>query len=321
MLWDFSISKSAGIVVRTWPFVLLRVAVYGLFAAVFLVMVVSGGIIGHQTLPMVFDGMVPMQGGIFGAFGGMALGGLVLRILREYSLYMVKAAHVAVMVRLFDHGALPVGTTQLTFGWRQVRDRFAEASVLFALDQLIKAALDGIGQTMQRLGGFVPGLRALFGIVQAIADIAIGYVDEIVLAQNLRTKSTNPWRTSADAVVLYAQNGGAMLRNAAWLALFLALAGICIFAVVAGPVALALGAFDGPVQIYGLIGSMVTTLFVLHVLLEPFAVCALMSVYFEQIDGQSPDPRWEERLDRTSPALAELRANGETFGNGAAQPA
>ncbi|WP_349363924.1 MAG: hypothetical protein ABL307_00625 [Roseitalea porphyridii] len=321
MLWDFSIPKAAGIVARTWPFLLLRVAVYGLFAMVFLVMTVSGGIIGHQTLPLLFETIVPMQGGIFGAFGGMAFGGLVLRILREYSLYMVKAAHVAVMVRLFDHGALPAGASQLAYGWGQVRERFAEASVLFALDQLIKAALAGIGQTMQRLGGFMPGLRAVFGIVQAIADVAIGYVDEIVLAQNLRTKSTNPWKASADAVVLYAQNGGAMLRNAAWLTLILAVAGVAVFVVVAGPVALALGGLEGPVQMYGLIGSAVVTIFVLHVLLEPFAVCALMSVYFARIDGQTPDPRWEERLNRATPALAELRANGEDFGDGAVQPA
>lgn len=321
MLWDFSISRTLGLVMRTWPFLLLRVLVFGVFAAIFLVLTVSGGVIGHQLLPVAFEALVPMQAGIFGAMGGMALGGLVLRILREYSLYLVKAAHVAVMVRLMDHGALPAGQSQLAYGWQEVRMRFAEASILFALDQLIKAALAVIGNIVNRVGGVVPGLRTIFGPILAVAEIAIGYVDEIVLAQNLRTRSTNPWQTSADAVVLYAQNGVAMLKNAAWLTLFLLVAGAAIFVSIVGPVSLLLGEVQGPVQLYGLTATVIATLFLLHVLLEPFAVAALMSVYFARIDGQSPDPRWEERINRATPALAELRANGEDLGEGAPQAA
>lgn len=321
MLWDFSISRTLGLVLRTWPFLVLRILVYGLFAIVFLVMTVSGGIIGHQVLPFLFDAMMPMQGGIVGALGGVTLGGLVVRILREYSLYLVKAAHVAVIVRLYDHEALPAGRSQLAFGWHEVSDRFTQASLLFALDQLIKAALAAIGDVMRRFGGGVPGLTTVFGILQSIADVAIGYVDEIVLAHNLRTRSTNPWQTSADAIVLYAQNGRVMLKNAAWLTLFVLVAAIGIFAAVAGPVSLVLAGFEGPSQVYGMIGSAIVTTFILHVVLEPFAVSALMSVYFAHIDGQTPDPRWEDRLNRATPALAEMRANGDDPGMAATQPA
>ena len=41
-------------------------------------------------------------------------------------------------------------------------------------------------------------------------------------------------------------------------------------------------------------------------LLEPFAIAALMSVYFKVIEGQEPDPSWLGRLNDASAKFREL---------------
>ncbi|MCF6316910.1 MAG: substrate-binding domain-containing protein [Marinosulfonomonas sp.] len=41
------------------------------------------------------------------------------------------------------------------------------------------------------------------GGVRAILRIAVGLIDEVILAQIFRTRSENPWGTARDAVVLY----------------------------------------------------------------------------------------------------------------------
>lgn len=307
MLWDFSIGRTFGVVARTWPFLVLRLIVFGITGLIFVVMVASGGVLGHELLPLIFGDLSAMQSGIFGAMGGVGLGALVVRIVREYTLYMVKAAHIAVIVRLIDHGSLPHGAGQLSYGWRTTRERFVEASLLFGLDQMIKAALAGVRKLFDRIGGWLPGLGVILSIVGAIVEVAVSYVDEIILAHNIRNPSANPWRTSADAVVLYAQNGRVMLKNAAWLALFLLIGGLAILAVFVGPFALMAEGLPGPNNGYALAAAIVLAIVIMNVILEPIAFCALLQVYDQATAGQTPDPAWEQRLDRATPAFSELR--------------
>ena len=42
-------------------------------------------------------------------------------------------------------------------------------------------------------------------------------------------------------------------------------------------------------------------------LIEPIAMTALMQVYFKVIEGQEPDPEWEEKLDGVSNKFRELK--------------
>jgi len=75
---------------------------------------------------------------------GLGIVALVMYWLREYILYIVKAGHIAVLVELIDNRPLPEGRGQIEHAQRIVRARFAEASVLFAVDQLIKGVLRAI---------------------------------------------------------------------------------------------------------------------------------------------------------------------------------
>ena len=62
----------------------------------------------------------------------------------------------------------------------------------------------------------IPGLQNVVGLVKAFLRIAVGLVDEVILAHAIRTNATNPWASAQTALVLYAQNYPTMLKNAAW---------------------------------------------------------------------------------------------------------
>ena len=98
----------------------------------------------------------PESFAIWGGIFGMGFVGVAVYWAREWLLYMVKAAHIAVIVKLIDGEALPDGKGQVAYGREIVTARFGEANLLFALDQLIKgviAAITGASQWRPAHGG------------------------------------------------------------------------------------------------------------------------------------------------------------------------
>lgn len=310
-MWDFSFTRSLAMVAQTWPFLVLRLVVVILSTLIFLVMGASGALLGHQLVPLVTDSLNAWQGAIFGTIGGVGLGMAVLRILREYALYLVKAAHIAVLVRLVDTGRLP-DEPQLAYGRQVVGARFRQASLLFGLDQMIKLVVHAVAKVFSRVGLLlpIPGLLPLLRIIHAVIETSVTFVDEIILAHNIRHPGQNPFKGATDALVLYTQNGKAMLRNSAWLTLFLSLLGLALVVAVVGPFALWYYYETGPEQAYALFGAAVALLLIKEVVLEPIAVTALLQAFTKVTAGQQPDPRWRERLDAASPAFAKLGNNG-----------
>jgi hypothetical protein len=57
-------------------------------------------------------------------------------------------------------------------------------------------------------------------------------------------------------------------------------------------------------------------------ILEPVAIASLMQVYFKTIEGQTPNPEWEARLDSVSKRFKELgaKAAGWIGGRPAGRP-
>lgn len=308
-MWDFSLETTLSLLVRTWPFLLLRFLVFGGIALLFLAATGSGALIGYGIGTTFYDEASGYQFGIFGTIGGFVVSGLIFRLIRHYILYMVKAAHIAVLVRLMHGEALPEGTGQVAHGRQIVTQRFAEANALFALDLLIKGVVKTIGRIISGIGGFIPipGLRQIIGIINAIIETSVTFVDEIILAYNIRTDSDNPWQSSRHALVLYAQNGKTMIKNAAWLTFFLFALSLLIFLILVAPLAALFAAAPGTTFAYGIIAAVVLAIFVKETLIEPFAVAALMQVYFKTIEGQEPDREWDEKLAGMSSKFRELK--------------
>lgn len=321
-MWDFSFSRAVGLVLRTLPFILLRLVVYGAMTLAYCFTIGTGAGIGW---------LIGRVGG--GGPGGAFLGGLIgfgltsaiLYLLREYLLYMVKAAHIAVLVELLDNKPVPDGQNQLTYGANTVRAHFTESSVLFGVDQLIKGVINALARILRGIESIlpVPGLDTLVNLINAVMRMSLTYVDEIILAYLLRTRAANPWSASQDALVLYAQNYRHLLKNAFWLTVLIWLATFFLFLVFLGPAAALLAVFPRAASIWVFVFAFLFAWALKKAIMEPIAIAALMEVYFATIAGQTPDPEWRARLEECSARFRELgqKAVDWVAGRGKPNPA
>lgn len=308
-MWDFDIGRTLGIMARTWPFILLRMAVYFSITLAYVLATGAGAGVGFGV-GYAFE----EQGGpgAFAFWGGLVGFGLVSAFVywvREYILYIVKAGHIAVMVRLIDGQDIPGGQMQIIYARDIVTDRFAEANVLFVLDQLIKGVVRVITGLLGGIAAFlpIPGLQGLVRFANTVIRLSLTYVDEIILGYNIRMESTEPFESGRRGIVLYAQNGTTMLKNAVWLAIFLWVLSFAVFLVMIAPAGAVLYMMPGQLGGWAFVLAVVFAWAIKAALLEPFAIAALMQVYFRVIEGQEPNPEWDRRLTEASKDFRKLR--------------
>ena len=305
-MWDFDIGRTLGIMARTWPFIALRLVVYFGITVAYIVATGAGAGVGYGV------GHISDDPGAYAVWGGVAGFGLVSIVvywLREYILYIVKAGHIAVMVHLIDGREVPGGQGQIDYAREVVTARFAEANVLFVVDQLIKGVVRVITGLIGGVANLlpIPGLQGLARFVNTVVRISLTYVDEIILGYNIRTGSRTPFESARQGVVLYAQNGTRMVKNAVWLAVFMWLLAFAVFLVMLAPAAAILYVMPGQFAGWSFVLAIVFAWAVKAALIEPFAIAALMQVYFRTIEGQVPDPVWDERLAGASRHFRELK--------------
>ncbi len=305
-MWDFSVSLSFSLMVRTLPFILFRLGVYLSLALGYLLITGTGAGIGWG-IGAFGDADFRVGATVIGGGIGFALFGAIVYALREYLLYLVKAGHIAVMVELLAGRPMPQGRSQIGHAQAAVKARFAEASTLFAVDQIVKAVLRAITGLARGILSILPGLNRLAGVVQAFLSIAVGLIDEVIIAHTFATNATNPWASAREALVLYAQNNRNMLKNAAWITAFTYGVLALIFLILLGPAVLIAQTLPGEMDAVGVVVALLFTWAVKVAVFEPFAVACLMQAYFRATEGQPLDPAWEVRLDGLSARFRTLR--------------
>ena len=305
-MWDFDLGEAFDAMRKTAPFILFRMVVYLGIGLLYVVGTGVGGALGYGFTAF---GDGEGAGAGYGALFGFAGAAGLAYWLREYILYVVKAGHIAVLVQLMDGKVLPEGRGQLEHASAVVKERFGQASLLFALDQLLKGILRVVSGTLNSVAAFlpIPGIQSLAGFINGVLRVALGFVDEVILAQIIREESTNPWQTGSRSLVLYAQNFATMAKNAVWLALFMWLLTFLIFVLILGPVLALMATFPGSVGAFGFVAAFMLAWSFKAALLEPLAIYALMTVFFRTTEGQEPDAAWEQRLQAASDKFGELK--------------
>lgn len=308
-MWDFNLGNALAMMARTMPFIVLRMAVYFGIALGYVLVTGTGAGIGYGVGGFGDEGF-QANSTLWGGVMGFGIFGTIMYWAREYILYIVKAGHIAVLVELIDGKPMPDGKSQITYATSVVKERFAQASVLFAIDQLVKGVIGAITGLVRGLLTIlpIPGAQQVSGILHAFLRVAVGFIDEIILAHAIRTGSTNPWSSAREALVLYGQNYKVMLKNAAWLAIIVYLMSFLVFLVMLAPAALVVYVMPGAWAAGGFVFALLFAWSVKAALLEPFAIACLMQVYFKTIEGQQPDPEWDARLEQMSAHFRKLKA-------------
>ena len=130
--------------------------------------------------------------------------------------YLIKAGHIAVLSEAVTTGVIP--DRPVSYGMEKVKERFLEASVYFAVDQLVTGAVKQIQRGINKLGNaldFIPGISQITSLAGYFVELSLGYIDECCLAYSFYRKDQGAFQSACDGVVLYAQNIKPLLKNAA----------------------------------------------------------------------------------------------------------
>jgi hypothetical protein len=307
-MWDFSFGRAIAMIIQTLPFIVLRIVLYAGIALSYIVTVGIGGAIGWGFGHAGAGDGAPASGALWGSVIGFALVSGALYLAREYILYLVKAAHIAVLVEIYDGRSVPAGQSQIGYGASFVKTHFAESSVLFGVDQLIKAVLRSLFRTINFFSAFlpIPVLQSLIRLAESFVRMSLTYVDEIILAYLIRTKTRNPWETARDGIILFAQNYTHFLKNAVWLSIMMWALTFVLFVVLLAPAAALVALLNSPSGYWTFGLAVVIAVALKKAIMEPIAIAALMQVYFKEIEGQTPNAQWSERLSQVSNRFRDL---------------
>lgn len=306
---NFSVSHALGLMRKTAPFVIFRAIVYFGIAVAYILATGTGAGIGWGVGAF-GDEDFRASSTFWGGAMGFGLTAGVLYFLREYILYIVKAGHIAVMVELMEGRELPSGRAQIDHAQKIVRERFGEASVLFGIDQLVKGVIRAVTGLIEGIASLlpIPGLDKFMQVVRAYLRVAVGLIDEVILAHNIRTNAENPFSSARDALVLYGQNAKPMLISAAWITAITYALSFVVFLIMLAPAAFVVYIIPGSWSAGGFVFAILFAWAVKVALIEPFAIACLLQAFFKVTEGQEPNPEWVTKLENAS---AKFKALGE----------
>lgn len=146
--------------------------------------------------------------------------GIAHWIIKHYVSYLLKAGHVAAVAQSFKEGAVPARAVSV--GIAGVKERFATSNVYFVVDKLVAGAVKQLQKVFGKvtdkvtgLMGNMPGGTVIKTAGNMFIDISLGYVDECCLGYAFYHKEQNVYKSSADGVVVYAQNWKKLLKDGA----------------------------------------------------------------------------------------------------------
>ncbi len=309
-MWDFKLGAVISTLWQTKSFLMFRFLVYMAITLAYVIGTAGGGGVGYLIGSV---GGNNEAGVFYGMVGGFSLVSGVMYFFREYLLYMVKTGHIACIIKIMDGEKLPEGKGQIAYAQDVVKSRFKEASVLFALDQIVKGILKTFNRIFFSIASFLPIPGGLVKFINGVINMSVTYVDELMLAYNIRNNEDNPWEGSRKALVLYAQNYKTFLKNALFLTILTWVFSLIVLLIVFAPMAglMAIVGYEG--SFWPLVIALVTAWGLKSALIDPLAMTALMQVYFKVIEGQEPNPEWDAKLDRASKKFGELKNRASSW--------
>jgi hypothetical protein len=312
---DFQMKKVFSALWATKEFMFFRFLIYFGITVGYIIGTGTGAGIGWGIGSVAGGDDGSVTGTFYGMIGGFGIVSGILFYIREYLLYMVKAGHIAVILKHLDGEEIPHGKGQIAYAQGIVKERFKEASVLFLVDQAIKQVVKFITGLFSGIMNFLPIIpKPIVSFINTVVKNSVTYVDEIILAYNIKNEIENPWEGSKKAVVLYAQNYKTFLKNAVFVTIISWVLTLLVIILTWGPIAamLKMGNFDPGYMPFVI--AVVASISIKAALIDPFAMTALMQVFFKVTEGQQPNPEWEAKLDKGSKKFREMKDKAVAWG-------
>jgi hypothetical protein len=304
LLMPLYFGQANSILFRTLPYVFLRMLLYFIFGIVFVVYWIIVYFIGQGMAHIHEIARVIVW------IVAFVISFPMVKLFREYFLYILKAGHVAVIAELATKGKLPEGVNQIEWGKKQVMERFKETSVVFLVDRLVSGVIRSINGIMGRIGGMfsaIPGMEGVVKFAQVIVRFSLTYVDESILARNFVTTNETVWQSAKAGVVLYAQSWKEILKNAIVLG-FVSVSSYAILLIIFLVPALGInGKLHPTLQVIGIIGAFVFAGVIKLAFFDPWALTTMIITYLKATQGKTPDRGWEEKIEAVSSKFKEIK--------------
>jgi len=287
--------------VKTLPFLFLKAAVYLGIALFFLA-------IGLFFLWIIskFAGIITL---ILVIFMLLFLWGLV-KVIRKYILYLIKAGHIAVLAELIQKGELPKGKGMIGFGFEKVKATFVTTSIFWVIDELISAIVNGISNFIRRIGRWIPvqAVQTIFNLIANIVAVFLSFIDEAILSYIFIYPEKDPWKGARDGLVLYFKSWKPLLMSSVIIVLLNYVVTIALFFILLGlttPIAALLPFVikDAPFIIALIIAGWVKI-----ALLDQFTLVLMVTTYQNSIKGLEADSETMEKLEQLVPKFKEITA-------------
>ncbi len=305
-----TLGHAAKITLKTLPFILLRMGLYLAFGFLFCLYWVVVFFLGQGAAAIHDYARVAVW------IVALILPFPLIKLFREYFLYVLKTAHVAVIVQLVLYGSLPEGKSQVEWGKEKVMARFKETSVLFVVDRLVLGVIQAINGMMQGMASLfqgVPGLQSIVGLAKGILRFSLTYIDEAVMARNFMKEEETVWQSAKTGLVLYAQSWKEILKTA----IFLGIAAILsygIFLVLYLIPFLGLAGLYPKFKILFVVFAFIFAAVTKLALFDPWALTSMILVYLETTKDMVPDRGWEDKIAQVSKKFRQIQEKAVTAG-------
>ena len=303
---DAKLGTAMGLMAKTLPYALIRFAILGAMTVAGIVWFAGGfGLamyLAHRDWGLAALIVTAIVIGPPAALWRTAL---------RYGLALIRYGHVAVLTELITTGQVANGQEHMfSYGKRRVLQHFGQVNLLLGLGLLVHGIVRAFNRTLDWVSNLIPipGVQSAASAVKAVLHASTTYVDETIFSYNLARGDANPWRSSRDGLIYYAQNSKEVLKTGVWVVILDVVASAVTFAVMLLPAALISLAFPSGLMLYAAVAmAAVFAANVRAAFLEPLFLTMVMTKFHVTVQNQAINPTWDERLTKISDKFVELK--------------
>lgn len=295
------------LLLRTLPYALVR---FGILVGVSVATILwlggtfgGAAFLGQKVHPFVGYGWM---------FAGLGGYGYIWRAILRYSLYLIKAGHIAVLTELITTNQIANGEKGMfQYGKDVVVERFKEVNVLFALDLLISGVVKAFNRTLDWIGRLIPipGVENITKLVGAIIHAMTTYIDETIFSYNLARGDQNPWRSGRDGLIYYAQNCKEILKTSIGIVILEKVLTFVAWFILLLPGFLVAKLLPGSsAAIWAFVVAALFAWNVREAFLRPIFLIMIMTKFHVSARAQGIDLSWEEKLNKVSGKFGQIKA-------------
>jgi hypothetical protein len=308
---DATLGAAIGLMMRSLPYALVRFGVLmaaSLVTLIWLVVMLGGGAWLANHIAGIF-GLVWIVGW---ALCASFIWGTAVR----YILHLIECGHVAVLTELITRGQIANGDgSMFAHGRRLVTERFAQINVLFGLHALIRGIVQSVHRTMDMTAEMLPvrGLETIANLADRVLKAATRYIDKVIFSYNLARNSTDPWITSREGLVYYAQNAQPVLKTAIWCVVLEWVLTVLLWIVLLIPAAVLTLMLPHALRESGGLATVLVALLLVGPIraafVRPIFLIMMMVRFHACAEGQPINPQWDAQLASISDQFRTLGVN------------